>query len=138
MATHYHADWVVPYWASELDKLVAVGPHIFYRWKGYWGQRRAFNQSYSGELRPGLSELAISANLTPPLDDASPDQPFILLSAEQSEISRPSPRLREPAGLALPRIDPGGRLAADERQPTLLADEADALLDVDRGVPADR
>ena len=57
MATHYHANYVVPYWAAELSKIAAVGNHIFYRWPGYWGRRAAFRQSYSGETRPE-SELA--------------------------------------------------------------------------------
>jgi spore germination cell wall hydrolase CwlJ-like protein len=30
-ATHYHGDYVVPYWIGSLDKLAAIGPHIFYR-----------------------------------------------------------------------------------------------------------
>lgn len=137
MATHYHANWVAPYWAPELDKLVAIGAHIFYRWKGYWGQRRAFNQSYSGELGLGLPELTLSADLMLPLDNAVPDRPVVALSADQSGLGLPSPRIREPAGLALPPIDQGGRLVADERRPTLFADEGRALLDAGRGVPAE-
>lgn len=30
-ATHYHADWVVPYWIGSLDKIAKVHTHIFYR-----------------------------------------------------------------------------------------------------------
>ena len=41
-ATHYHADYVVPTWASSLAKNAIVGAHIFYRWAGAWGQPRAF------------------------------------------------------------------------------------------------
>ena len=29
-ATHYHADWVVPYWRGSMTKIARVGPHIFY------------------------------------------------------------------------------------------------------------
>lgn len=29
-ATHYHADWVVPYWRDTLVKVGKVGPHLFY------------------------------------------------------------------------------------------------------------
>jgi spore germination cell wall hydrolase CwlJ-like protein len=50
MATHYHANWVVPYWAPRLDKIAAVGNHIFYRWPGLWGRRQAFTQHYAGEM----------------------------------------------------------------------------------------
>jgi spore germination cell wall hydrolase CwlJ-like protein len=47
-ATHYHADYVVPYWASTLAKSNVVGAHIFYRWAGGWGQPSAFAKAYSG------------------------------------------------------------------------------------------
>lgn len=29
-ATHYHADWMVPYWRDTLVKIGKVGPHLFY------------------------------------------------------------------------------------------------------------
>lgn len=59
-ATHYHADYVAPYWAPMLAKITRIGAHIFYRWPGAWGQRAAFNGRYIGEpsdpasLRPAL------------------------------------------------------------------------------------
>ncbi|HEX8414179.1 MAG TPA: cell wall hydrolase, partial [Sphingomicrobium sp.] len=28
-ATHYHTDWVVPYWSASLDKVAAVDTHLF-------------------------------------------------------------------------------------------------------------
>ena len=30
-ATHYHTDWIVPYWIGSLDKIARVESHIFYR-----------------------------------------------------------------------------------------------------------
>lgn len=30
-ATHYHADWVVPYWRDTLVKVARVGPHLYYQ-----------------------------------------------------------------------------------------------------------
>jgi len=47
-ATHYHTDWVVPYWRSGLEKVAQVHTQIFYRWPGWWGTPAAF----SGALRP--------------------------------------------------------------------------------------
>jgi spore germination cell wall hydrolase CwlJ-like protein len=32
-ATHYHADYVKPKWAKELQLVGRIGEHIFYRWK---------------------------------------------------------------------------------------------------------
>lgn len=29
-ATHYHADWMVPYWRDSLIKVARVGSHLFY------------------------------------------------------------------------------------------------------------
>jgi spore germination cell wall hydrolase CwlJ-like protein len=49
-ATHYHANYVVPYWASAstLLKDAVVGAHIFYRWAGGWGLPNAFAKRYAG------------------------------------------------------------------------------------------
>jgi hypothetical protein len=47
LATHYHANYVVPYWASSLVKTRIEGAHLFYRWAGGWGRPAAFNQGYS-------------------------------------------------------------------------------------------
>ena len=47
-ATHYHADYVAPYWAPTLVKLRQVGVHIFYRWTGPWGEPPAFTGRYGG------------------------------------------------------------------------------------------
>ena len=41
-ATHYHTNWVVPYWSGSLDKIAAVGTHLFFRWRGWWGTPPAF------------------------------------------------------------------------------------------------
>lgn len=30
-ATHYHTDWIVPYWSGSLAKVAQVHSHIFYR-----------------------------------------------------------------------------------------------------------
>jgi spore germination cell wall hydrolase CwlJ-like protein len=47
-ATHYHADYVVPYWASTMAKNAVVGAHLFYRWAGGWGQPAVFTKAYGG------------------------------------------------------------------------------------------
>lgn len=38
-STHYHADYVVPYWSGGLTKLATVGRHVFYRFNGRAGRR---------------------------------------------------------------------------------------------------
>ena len=47
-ATHYHAQYVAPYWAPTLVKMTQVGQHIFYRWTGPWGEPPAFTGHYAG------------------------------------------------------------------------------------------
>ena len=48
VSTHYHADYVAPYWAPTLVKLAQIGAHIFYRWTGPQGELAAFNGRYAG------------------------------------------------------------------------------------------
>lgn len=56
-ATHYHTDWVVPYWSGSLDKIGAVGSHLFFRWRGWWGTPPAFRRSGdNGE--PAIGSIA--------------------------------------------------------------------------------
>ncbi|MFV0623106.1 cell wall hydrolase [Sphingomonas sp. ac-8] len=56
-ATHYHTDWVVPYWSSSLDKLAAVHTHLFFRWTGWWGTPPAFRFAATGS-EPRVTQLA--------------------------------------------------------------------------------
>ena len=63
-ATHYHADYVVPTWASSLAKNAIVGAHIFYRWAGGWGQPRAFADAYAGR-EPNAAALRKAALAAP-------------------------------------------------------------------------
>jgi spore germination cell wall hydrolase CwlJ-like protein len=47
-ATHYHADYVLPYWSPSLVKIAQIGAHIFYRWGGPEGEPAAFSGRYAG------------------------------------------------------------------------------------------
>ncbi len=58
-ATHYHANYVVPYWASSLVKTSIQGAHIFYRWAGGWARPLAFTDRWTGvEASPAALRLA--------------------------------------------------------------------------------
>jgi spore germination cell wall hydrolase CwlJ-like protein len=59
-ATHYHADYVVPYWAASMAKNAVVGAHLFYRWNGGWGQPGVFSKANSGQ-EPNAAALRIAA-----------------------------------------------------------------------------
>ena len=47
-ATFYHADYVLPWWASSMDRVATIGAHIFYRWRGGLEGALANSQNYSG------------------------------------------------------------------------------------------
>lgn len=82
-ATHYHADYVVPYWASTLNKNAVIGRHIFYRWRGGWGQPAAFAQRYSGKEADPFA-LKASSLAAEARDRATPDEvPEIVVQAKQ-------------------------------------------------------
>jgi hypothetical protein len=74
-ATHYHADYVAPYWAPRLAKISQIGAHIFYRWPGAWGSTAAFTGRYIGEpadplsLRPPLRQAVLTDGSVVPVDD---------------------------------------------------------------------
>ncbi len=57
LATHYHTDWVVPYWSSSLDKIQQEATHLFYRWTGWWGTPPAFRGRYGGN-EPQVTKLS--------------------------------------------------------------------------------
>ena len=82
-ATHYHADYVVPVWATQMLKLVKIGRHIFYRWQG--------------------------ARLPVPLAAPLPDNPAdALIEAAVAPEPVPAPSLAAPAGAPAPA---GGQAA---------------------------
>lgn len=65
-ATHYHADYVAPYWAPSLVKIATIGAHIFYRMPGAPDTPAAADmklartdpQSGTGEGSAGLIDAA--------------------------------------------------------------------------------
>ena len=63
-ATHYHADYVVPYWASSMAKNAVVGAHLFYRWSGGWGQPAVFSKTHGGH-EPNAAALRTAALAVP-------------------------------------------------------------------------
>ena len=72
-ATHYHANYVVPYWAATLTKNAVVGAHIFYRWAGGWGRPSAFAQRYL-RSEPSVDALRSAAILAEQRDIATRGQ----------------------------------------------------------------
>lgn len=100
MATHYHTDWVAPYWAERLVKITQIDTHIFYRWTGAWGLPGAFTGRHAG-TEPVIDKLsaiatyveelpelvletpAFEVDLTPPL--VIPVQPALDVEGDRVE-----------------------------------------------------
>src|SRR4051794_3533668 len=120
-ATHYHADYVLPYWADSLLKQVQIGHHIFYRLRGTLGSSAAFSQRYPGmepNLPPPPSTVAVA--------NETADQAEQLL---ESDVPARTPVAAHAAGLA----------AAAEPKQVLLADSNKGQLLIDQGeVPTRR
>ena len=111
-ATHYHADYVLPYWADSLDKSVQIGRHIFYRLKSGLGASGAFRQRYAGveplPLAPSTVEVTLEA-----IQDAG----------NQIGPIESSP-LQAASGELISSNEPKSQLAADASAGVLLIDGA--------------
>ena len=80
LATHYHTDWVYPYWSPELNKLAKIETHLFFRWRGFWGTKPAFAARYrGGEPDPAalFGEVGPLLSGAAPIATAVPDAPKI-------------------------------------------------------------
>jgi len=121
-ATHYHANYVVPYWAPTLAKNAVIGAHIFYRWAGGWGRPRAFDQRYS-RREPNTEALRTAAMLAEAQEQKQAEQ----LEAAEAVAEIPgaealalSPAMRGDQRVAI-RFNLAARKAADQapREPYL-------------------
>lgn len=119
-ATHYHTDWVVPYWSSSLDKVAAVGTHLFFRWRGWWGTPAAFRGSEKGG-EPMIGRIARlsaahgGAAEGPPLPTSALTSPALMAKAAAEMAARPRQVIDADAigktigGARLIAIAPGAR-----------------------------
>jgi len=106
-ATHYHADYVAPYWSPTLVKVAVVGQHIFYRWTGGAGLPPAFGGRYSGGEMAGLKVAT--------LDNLAKASPKLALAATTTEL----------APVAAPDVEPEPvKVAKAEAAPELVTPPA--------------
>jgi spore germination cell wall hydrolase CwlJ-like protein len=100
-ATHYHANYVVPYWASSMAKVTVIGAHLFYRWQGNWKPATYFGQRYAGAeptFAPAMLATATQALAALPtaLEPPHPDKNGLIPSegplAEARAASRSAAR----------------------------------------------
>jgi spore germination cell wall hydrolase CwlJ-like protein len=86
LATHYHTNWVVPYWSSSLVKAANVGTHIFYRWAGGWGKPGAFRRAPLS-TDPGMAAMRAKTPL-PLLEDGTTVDEAAALAAQAADPDR--------------------------------------------------
>lgn len=115
-ATHYHTDWVVPYWSGSLDKIGAVGTHLFFRWRGWWGTPPAFRRTgENGE--PLITRIArLSAAHQGGPDAILVPSPLLLAGGAAADLAaKPQQAIgtdslgKVMAGVRLVAIAPGAR-----------------------------
>ncbi|MGI8931555.1 MAG: cell wall hydrolase, partial [Sphingomicrobium sp.] len=118
-ATHYHADYVVPYWAASLVKTRVEGVHLFYRWSGGWGRPAAFGRSWSN--REGDPKALRLAALSAPraISPGKVDGAIAALAANGAEIIESDGRVRI-------RFSAAGRAASDKVSVTPYVDRLEA------------
>ena len=128
LATHYHANYVVPYWASSLDKISTIGAHIFYTMRGTLGRPGAFNARY---------DRLAEAPPPPPATDAITDLTTIDGTGASDPLTGAKPRDRTfvqedlLGTLARPEValpPPATPLRADEAKSGIVADETKGVL----------
>lgn len=111
LATHYHTDWVRPYWSPSMEKVARVGTHLFFRWPGVWGSQRAMVGSVSGN-EPSIARMAA---LSPAHNGGVPVDPALATStvtdaevtaAVAAVVPRASVQLGDTIILTLDRSQP--------------------------------
>ena len=94
LATHYHTDWVRPYWSPNLEKLAQVGTHLFFRWPGVWGTPAAYRGSGNGQ-EPVVARLAALSSAhagSADIGAMAADHPPVTDAAVAAAISAVVPR----------------------------------------------
>jgi len=76
-STHYHTNWVVPYWSSSLTKDAVVGTHIFYRWAGGWGRTPAFRFGATGTEPQFALMRRVTADPSSLAEAVGPTEPVV-------------------------------------------------------------
>ena len=127
-ATHYHADYVFPYWAATLVKLRQIGAHIFYRMTGPAGKADAFDGRYEGgetvlspEILGGGDALTPNAPSVKPVLASAPVPPetfTMTLGGETKTYFLGTPAARGLAPGEIPVAVPGTVLTPMRRKPT--------------------
>ena len=105
-ATHYHTNYVVPYWSSSLVKAAVIGTHIFYRWTGGWGRGPAFADKHAG-VEPDVTGLGRRTEVQMVATGEATDAAAAAAAAAANDFAKLTPEQRAliekgPDGKVLP------------------------------------
>jgi len=132
-ATFYHANYVLPWWASSLNRIGAVGSHIFYRWRGALERDLSFRQGYAG-VEPAIPVRAAAPAMADSIAAVAPEavngvtihrgDPSRLVADDGPEMT---PALKVPVTTAGVRIHRNGFAhdGADVSQGAIVGEESD-------------
>jgi len=127
LATHYHTNKVVPYWASSLDFANLIKTQLFYRWKGSFGKSGAFMRKF---LEQEIDTASFIAKWQPNSEQASLLIPNDLQDIElQRKIVLKVPlgeQIITPAYNLKADSEPKAVLHIDKQTYVLLADKTNA------------
>ncbi len=102
-ATHYHTDWVYPWWSPKLVKLARVDTHLFFRWPGYWGSPQAAKMAYRGGEPDMTGGVTATPTPTLALSPQAIEATKLLPSGSKAQVA-----MRDPSGRAsFLLLDPG-------------------------------
>jgi len=118
MATHYHTDWVAPYWAERLVKMRQIGAHIFYRWGGAWGLPGAFTGRHAG-AEPVVARMAALVEPVPTLDPI--EVPAVMEVVEPLHVTTASVVLPEAAPVVVAPVETPPVAEAPPPAPSVMA-----------------
>lgn len=129
LATHYHTNKVVPYWASSLTFSNMVKTQLFYRWKGGFGTPNAFTRR---RLAPEIDVLAFNekwkSNALGSVAEMILPDPALDDVTNQSELNQTSSNIK-PHTTSTPRADTDNRyvLNVDRQDYKLLNDQRNTI-----------
>jgi spore germination cell wall hydrolase CwlJ-like protein len=120
-ATFYHADYVLPWWASSLTRLGAIGSHVFYRWPNALERALGMRSTYAG-VEPGAPSVrpasVAGVTITRGVDNdfgvrvhrSGAEEP----AADTPVVAAPQPRFVVSGGVRVHRgAEAAGRMGTD-------------------------
>lgn len=113
-ATHFHADYVAPWWGPKLEQISKIGSHIFYGWHGSQGFLSSANWLIAQEKMP--EQLPAGSRLADQATDMDASSQLALdsdaLAQEFSSIPRmPAAKPNSATLIKLDTSGPSGRWA---------------------------